>query len=459
MSRVRIEVTAELRVLSPLHIGSGMDRTVDEVLGAAGENKPSRVAAIQRDADNRPWLPGSTIKGLLRRLGRGEEIDTLVGAETLVNGLPVFRRGALIVSGASLHQPSHATSLPYADRDADAGRGALGPGVFVAAGTRIDRSTGVADASSLRHDESVAPGAVFPLTLTIEMRGVDAERKCDEQLQVLLELLATLGREAGWPIGAGQADGDGRVQLRNGKVSIAKTVLGEDGRMQSRPCKVGLPTLPAPDPAIRRWALRLDCEGPFAVLDPSWAQQRQSGDQSAALSAQRIGEKEPVLPGASVAGALRARAAWLAACDARRAGKEPVRDDPSKTYERAKRLNYSSVERLFGLSGWRGLLEIEVLKMLRPAAPWQVSSVKLDRFSGGPMSGGLFETAAFLGVQALLVLRLRRVPSGDVPTEADVALAERLIEDLCTNGIMLGHGSNKGFGWFAVTKEQTDAAS
>ena len=68
MSRVRVQITVDIEVLSPLHVGSGMDRTVDAVRGADGANAPPRVAEIQRDVNKTPYLPGSTIKGLLRRL-------------------------------------------------------------------------------------------------------------------------------------------------------------------------------------------------------------------------------------------------------------------------------------------------------------------------------------------------------------------------------------------------------
>ena len=273
---------------------------------------------------------------------------------------------------------------------------------------------------------------------------------------MLLRLLSRLRAPSGQAIGAGQADGDGRVRLCPDSLTIVKTVLGGQGSWERKATAAKLPPDAGPVTKPRRWALRLQCDGPFAVLDPFWTQQHKTRDGTAALAAQKITETTPILPGTSVAGALRARAAWLAARTARRAGAEPRRDDPLAIYRPGDRFNLTPVQRLFGVTGFRGLLEIEDLDMLRPATPYEVFSVKLDRFSGGPMSGGLFETAAFLNVEVRLVLRLRERGTG-IPTADDVALAEQLIGDICTNGLTLGHGGNKGFGWFTVKKDPTYA--
>lgn len=84
------------------------------------------------------------------------------------------------------------------------------------------------------------------------------------------------------------------------------------------------------------------------------------------------------------------------------------------------------VQRLFGESGYRGLLSINRLEV-KTAEPWNVTSVKLDRFSGVPVDNALFTTATFLGVQVIVTLRLDE-----------------------KRGIELGHGANKGVGWFRV---------
>ena len=155
MSRTRIQVNVDIEILSPLHIGTGLERTVEAVRGAPGANMAPAVASIQRDHQGVPYLPGSTVKGLLRRLAVESGV---IDYEHLLGS--VKRRGGLIVSGVSLHQPGCADHFPYADRPDNR---SLGAGVFVAAGTRIDRRDGAAAANSLHHAEAVAPGGLFRL--------------------------------------------------------------------------------------------------------------------------------------------------------------------------------------------------------------------------------------------------------------------------------------------------------
>lgn len=457
MSKARAHVSIDLEVLSPLHVGSGLDRTVDAVKGADGRNTNNapRVAAIQRDVSNLPYLPGSTIKGLLHRLAAGameQKIwEQLLGS---IAAKETGKRGSLSVSGASMLTPGLAKHLPYADRAGATGPGAIGEGVFVAAGTAIDRASGVANSSSLRHAEAVAPGAVFRLGFTVEVRGADAAKRCDIQVGLLLQLLMLLDRGDGQAIGAGQADGDGRVKIRRSTLVVTKSVLASDGNFDAAPVAVIWPDAVGERDAAT-WKLVLTCDGPFAVLDPSWAERRKDGDPM--LAAQRSAEKKPVLPGSSVSGALRARAAWLVALAARRRGEEPERDGLTQVYKPGTSL--TPVQRLFGVTGFRALLDITELAINEPATPWKIFSVKLDRFSGGPIDGALFETEAYLGVVAQLQLTLHdRGGRAGKPTAEDQSLAECLIADICDNGLTLGHGGNKGFGWFRVETEGADAS-
>ena len=76
----RIEITGRLEVLTPLHIGTGEWREVEregnkkkvdpkgDGKQVAEEKATMQVAAIARDQHNDPYLPGSTLKGVLRRV-------------------------------------------------------------------------------------------------------------------------------------------------------------------------------------------------------------------------------------------------------------------------------------------------------------------------------------------------------------------------------------------------------
>jgi len=448
MSRARISLTFDVVLLSPLHVGSGKSHPVAAVEGDPLSNTRPDVAAIQRDADGLPFLPGSTLKGLFRRLARTQHLDPKETEKLL--GSPMTR-GALIISGSRRYKPGQAAELPYADRSSP---GELKEGVYVVAGTRIEGAIGVAHSSSLRHAQAVAKGAVFSLALAIETRGPDAGPRADAALALLRPLLALLCLPEGQAIGAHQADGDGRIQLLKDTLRITKAALDTKGEFLPRPLPNALPAVSAVAP-VKCWKLRLHCDGPFAVLDPYYARlrQRQPDPGIAAQRAQRRSSTTPEIPGASLAGALRARAAWLAGLDALANGRDPVPDDPTVVYDRINGPALTPVQRLFGATGFAALLRIEALTVESGAKIQTIHSVKLDRFTGGPMSGALFGTEIFLGVTAHLVLALHDRGGMAQPTLDDIALADTLKADLHKNGILLGHGTNKGFGWFTVSEE------
>jgi hypothetical protein len=202
--------------------------------------------------------------------------------------------------------------------------------------------------------------------------------------------------------------------------------------------------------------LRLVCEGPFLVIDASKkpkAGESREGEQPH-ISPQSWNDRLPMLLGTSLSGVLRARARWLAMRAALKDGaderqiKQIDPDDfqlPGK--ESIPRL--SCVQRLFGVTGFRGRLAIKGLRVSE-AAPWDVTSVKLDRFTGGPIDNALFTTRAFLGAKLGLDLAIEERPS-KLPEEArktDHDLFVMLLADIRRNGLVLGHGGNKGFGWF-----------
>jgi len=467
MHRLRIEVTATLAVLSPLHVGSGEVRRVDAVDGTEsrdkGRNDQPDVAAIQRDATGDPWIPGSTLKGLLRRLAdpprddRQDWTTRLLGCSPNDSGKD-SRMGALLVYGATFARPGEATDLPYADPNpqgagASAQPGMLGRGVYVAARTSIDTSLGIAANAKLFFQEVVAPGAQFRLKLLLDLRAPAAEHLGARQH--LLTLLGRMAGAEGVQIGAGQADGQGRVQLRADTLQLREGVLNANGfiALQSRRASLAEPV--AGGRARRRWVLNLTCPGPFAVLDGSYPARRNEGEPQ--LQAQHRGNL-PLIPGASLMGVLRSRAAWIAALAAHRADQDARQDDREKVFRDEKHTPLSPVERLFGVAGYRGLLGLVSLNVTA-ARPWAVHSVRLDRFSGGPIDNALFETSCFAGVTARAIIEMADRPLPATEMAGAETLAKALMVQLREEGLRLGHGTNRGFGWFdvAVTQETVRA--
>ena len=222
---------------------------------------------------------------------------------------------------------------------------------------------------------------------------------------------------------------------------------------------------------METFPINLVCDGPFLVNDSSWDSQleKQRPGVNAEDVPQLVGQKDgagaPLVLADSVMGALRARARWLWALNLLEAGKDDQeldKVDPSafgvkrEVRQPADIAGLSAVEKLFGVSGFKGLLKLIDLRTVGEAEEIDLASVRLDRFSGAPIDNALFKTRAFWGggIQAQFAL----VNRGDAasPDDDDRKLAKLLFEqDIERNGLVLGHGGNKGFGWF---KPATKAA-
>lgn len=468
MSEVHYDITAELEVVTPLHVGSGRTRPVARVKGKEGQgsNDAPRVAAIQLDHAGLPYLPASTQKGILldlarRRYGAGDRVEALFGQ---VKDDGTGRIGAVLFRGSSMdakRAPSTA-DLPYAQ---DAGvaydAGGLPAGVFVAGRTRIDRASGTVDDGKLFFQEMVAPGAVFPLRLVLTAR-----RAQDEGRDLLADLLGLLDGLTAEPAAFGKGSGQalGALRVVAGSLSVRKTTLTPDLTLTTSDVTDVVPS-PATDSARAVFEERLElvCEGPFMIIDSSRTRKKKQTndprDREPQLTAARIRERLPLLMGPGLKGPLRARAAWLESLAVHRAQTDtptPVDpkavDNPDRVLHAAGEIEQlTPVERLFGVTGFRGLLSIVDLQVTE-AEPWEVTSVKLDRFSGGPIDNALFTSATFVGTRITVTLRLASRGTTR-PSEADIELAKQLVGDIRVNGLMLGHGGNKGFGWFEALRE------
>ena len=442
MPKVFYEFEGTLQVLSPLHVGSGDTRTVEAVKGGLDGEKPA-VAAIVRDALGRPYIPGSTLKGALRRIAERLTANGTLDKPSISQLFGEIKEGAggqigaILFRGATLKDtPPDTSPMPYgASPD-------LGKGVFVAARTQVEHSSGVADDHALFFQEMVAADTCFTFRLVL---GRDAAL-AGAQAQVLVQILAGLTAEDGVGLGKGQADGQGRVQLKDLKIKVRELETTgafkstDDSQLWSkRPATAGGKFSP-------HWELKLHCPTPFIIVDSSWAPPKVRENEPQ-LKAQRVRQNLPLILGSSITGALRARARWLASLDACASGQPCSAGDVDREKHVFKPgQTLTPVERLFGVTGFRALLEVRQIKV-NAATPDNVTSVKLDGFSGGPIDSALFASAIFIDTSLSLRLVLAR---HGAPADADRDFAERLIRDICDNGLELGHGMGKGFGWFKV---------
>ena len=467
----RYEIAGTLDVLSPLHVGTGDLAPIAGVGGRAGSNQePPGVALIVRDHDDKPWLPPTTLKGLLRRIGeeilREDQVKDLFGSIKHSDS-ESGAMGALLPRGATLQgNPPDVTGYPYVK----AAGAALKPGAFVAARTAIDARAGVADDHKLYFQETVPAGAAFALRLILIARDDRPAR-----LEALRSILAVLARQNGVPCGRGKADGAGALRLRTTQLTQVEKRVNDQGELvggKSVPIALTIPAAkpkPGAAPKKRAWRGTFVCDGPFISIDSSHdpKAEQKGEDKSNALQLvyQRGSKGQPIELGSQVAGVLRGRARWIAGLEALKNDLDPIAVDPGAADDQmardrvvhrpadVKKLALTPVECLFGVSGFAGLLAIEKMRF-SDAKPYTITSVKLDQFSGAPIDKALFTTSAVIGarLELALVLRDRRsfgtATQVGIATEKDCQLFEALMKDLKDNGLSLGHGWSKGFGWF-----------
>lgn len=473
----RYEISGVLAVLTPLHVGTGESEEIPGVGGKEGANTTPGVARAVTDHRGDPYLPATTVKGLLRQIGEEiltpDEVDDIFGL--IKNSYSASgAMGALLPRGATLNAAATVEGYPYV-KAARAKGGDLAAGCFVAARAAIDPLSGVAADARLFFQEMVAPGATFDLKFVL-LAGQHGETR----LNNLLRILERLSAEGGVVCGRGKADGAGALQFKRNSLQVVERKIDDDGSLVEERKAVTWPeTVAASEP----WLGVFHCKGPFLSLDSSWNPEREKQGLSEEeqrkipqLHYQHDADDRALQLGSQIAGVLRARARWIMGTRALAGRDDPRSVDPTMGEdERGKmaftervvrkrrdvdRLKLTPVERLFGVSGFAGLLRIEKMAF-SDGEKIDITSVKLDHFSGAPIDNALFKTRGVRDITLTLALSLRgrkdakstrpddrNAPSVAIPTPEDQELFDALKKSLVNDGLMLGHGTNKGFGWF-----------
>ena len=424
----RVEIECSLKTLTPMHVGTG---AIGQANGPAGTNEPINYALIARDKDDMPYILAPSLKGVLRRLAEQYfPSDPAFGALFGMAKNTKSDQGAmgqlLVHAGRFVGPPPDLSSMPYAKSNPEL------KAAYIAARTSIDAETGVAEDHKLFFQEMVPSGMAFRTPMTFLEFG-----QFSTDARNLLENLLQIAMRDGLFIGKNQADGQGQLALTD--VTLREMVLGKNGALAEKSRKqltaARIDEFKA-QLSQQKEVFRLLSEAPFAIVDSSIkGEGREVAKQEGTVqvSAQRRADGQPLVHGSSISGVLRTRADWLYQLAKKRQAPW-VNDDPSP------------IEELFGAPDFKALLEIRNLKVDN-AREEKTTSLKVDRFAGGSVFGALYTTAAFTGTTITFELHLQC--RGKLKaSKAAAELFKLLVEDVRANGLQLGHGTNKGFGWF-----------
>lgn len=441
MTFTRYELTIPVELTSELHIGG-----VDEVPDRDGEGT---IIRFNRNGLKEPTIPGRSIRGVVRaacdvaRQALQEAGDpatqdggafskdnwiSLWGDDTDYTGKSANDRGLRSDESLPIRKSAltfHAVSFPKY-KDSDSGESPL-PSRH---GVGIDRTTGAASDGALYEHEFLPRGTAFTIRITAEGRDDETMGREESKgipspassasVKKLLEFIVNVLTSDTVSLGGRTGSGQGRIhviepKLRRisgttdagtltGPADILDALIGQDEEGTPIPLELGGWALAEPACITIHW---WSPTGVFVAEDRKLTQQRQAKaraegnpdapeiteplrDPSAAWE-----EAQLLIPGTSIRGTLRSRAARIARTVlAARGDLEPL---ASHDIHEQIAAEPNLVRYMFGCTDYRGAVAVHDCRSVERGTRVEVTHNAIDRWTGGVVDGGLFTEAVYLG--------------------------------------------------------------
>jgi CRISPR/Cas system CSM-associated protein Csm3 (group 7 of RAMP superfamily) len=444
-------ISGTLKTKSPLHIGDGFSAELHTRSQQADKTKDDPEHDVQTvcvDCCKKPYIPGSSLRGVLRSVVNMEDPASLEVFGSPDPEAKEAKGGKLIVYDAFIHGESLSVAndplhLPFWSKDRR---------TCVAAHVSIDRQTRTAADKLLFHTEYVPAGTEF----LVELGGDGLE---SEEVTLLLGALDQFNQ--GLRLGADIASGWGQVEWTLGKVRKLDDIKKWTGNRflpELSPDQVLalFPSTIATKKDLLLFDLVLHFSGPLLVRDPKQSirsdeaksnakKHRRQAEKQPNATPLLAEDKRPFIPGQAVRGVLRSRLE----CIMRTLGhsipspdKQPVVTD----YARVQQLDMAAI--IFGAPGWKAPLECARFTLKEDCKPLELSQefVAIDRFTGSVAGRKKFDAKAIVGasLSGRLILDLERIPAA-LRLEAKQRLA-LLFRDLMDGDLHFGSGASKGYG-------------
>ncbi len=466
LSHRRYRIVGTLTTVTPIHIGSGRERIEDlrKIDPRADSDERIRIKEVLIDHRGKPYLPGSTIKGLLREFASRCGVDeastrsffgvgpTTPATEEEGSGGRLLFRDAPIANLKELDIP------PLFNTDAPPLAWDPEKLIYVLAKTALNRVTRTVRRHKLYHFEVVPEGLEFQLAIC-------GDQLTDEEVGTLIRLLEVLETYE-INLGALGTKGFGQAAWKLGSIRglreeaevrawLAGDGCGYDALPALGPETVSLlkaagHPVSSPDSHRLRAGIRLDFDGPFLVNDPT---STGVGADKPDHHYLRSTSGRILLPATSVRGALRAQAERIVRTIAHGRWEENACyiDDPDHCCQPLEEINgigevsekLCLVCQLFGGNGWRSPVRVSDFEAVEEGVEARQEFVAIDRFTGGAADGKKFNA------------HYRFQPSfeGEIVVDLTPPLSRRhagllvlLARDLIEGDIVFGFGASKGFG-------------
>ncbi len=443
MTFTRYELTIPVELTSELHIGG-----VDEVPDRDGEGT---IIRFNRNGLKEPTIPGRSIRGVVRaacdvaRQALQEAGDpatqdggafskdnwiSLWGDDTDYTGKSANDRGLRSDESLPIRKSAltfHAVSFPQY-KDSDSGESPL-PRRH---GVGIDRTTGAASDGALYEHEFLPRGSRFDIRITAEGRDDETMGREESKgipnpassasVKKLLEFIVDVLKSDTVSLGGRTGSGQGRIHVieptlrrisgttdagtLTGPADILDALIGQDEEGTPIPLELGGWSLEEPARITIHW---WSPTGVFVAEDRKLTQQRQAKaraegnpdapeiteplrDPSAAWEEARL-----LIPGTSIRGTLRSRAARIARTVlAARGDLEPL---ASHDIHEQIAHEPNLVRYMFGCTDYRGAVTVHDCRSVERGTRVEVTHNAIDRWTGGVVDGGLFTEAVYLGTE------------------------------------------------------------
>ena len=449
MTFTRYELTIPVELTSELHIGG-----VDAVPDRDGEGTVIRCC---RNGLDEPTSPGRSIRGAVRAacdVARQALVDaedpttrngeafskenwiSLWGDDTDYTGRSANDRQLPSDASLPIRKSAltfHAVSFP-ADQK-----------MTTRHGVGIDRTTGAASDGALYEHEFLPRGSAFDIRITAEGRDDETMGREESKgipnpassasVKKLLEFIVDVLKSDTVSLGGRTGSGQGKIRVIEPKLrrlsgttdagtltapaDILDALIGQDKEGTPIPLELGGWSLQEPARITIHW---WSPTGVFVAENRKLTQQRQAKaradgnpdapeiteplrDPSAAWE-----EAQLLIPGTSIRGTLRSRAARIARTVlAARGDLEPL---ASHNIHEQIAHEPNLVRYMFGCTDYRGAVTVHDCRSIERGTRIEVTHNAIDRWTGGVVDGGLFTEAVYLGTKwepILIDIDLRRL--------------------------------------------------
>ena len=442
--KARWVVTGELCLTSAAHLGNGeAGDIVDMPISRTASFGDMGAEPI--DSFGPPILTGSSLAGGLRSYLAGVMLGPLTPEATHSGVEAIFGSTSILPESELVSEMDEGSQSALIVFDSI---GVLdNAAIEVRDGVRIDPNRGVAEDTAKFDYEVIPPGAVFPIRVDLLVdEGSDEARL----LGLLICVLEALERGE-IPIGARKAKGLGGCMVRNWSarrfdlttregwsawlMSDYINPIGQGARCyssiacairESAPPEVSISEISTSlySSNVIQVDVELRIQGGLLVRSPGKGQRAAD-----VVHLQSAGK--PILPGTSLMGALRARARRIA-----------------HTVRKAKGDADIWVDRLFGskpsASTTKRPLRAARIRaseaFLEDSTRLGVTRIKIDRFTGGVVSGALLEEEPEFGSKASVKMEVIR------PAPGELGFLALLVKDLITGDLVIGGSGSVGRG-------------